>query len=206
MAFCLLVIIWISLPDCNLLAWVGGERPVWRCVGDYRGALCPQRRARVMMCKGNAGKSAEWLWSRHVGAVMGPSQADGSTDYLTLWHTHWLEVWVEAGINLITTWVWWRHCFSLLHAGRLRYRAAAAHSPVISALPEGAKKLENERERGRESDCTERNFLSPVVCVVFTSESYSTHTDIETVVKCRHDVHTTVCRSINHQPFLWKKV
>lgn len=123
--------------------------PVWRCVGDYRGALCPQRRARVMMCKGNAGKSAEWLWSRHVGAVMGPSQADGSADYLTLWHTHWLEVWVEAGINLITTWVWWRHCFSLLHAGGLRYRAAAAHSPVISALPEGAKKA-GEREGARE--------------------------------------------------------
>ena len=24
------------------------------------------------------------FWSRHVRAVMGPSQADGSTDYLTL--------------------------------------------------------------------------------------------------------------------------
>ena len=179
MAFCLLII-WISLLDCNLLAWVGGERPVWRCVGDYRRALCPRRRAQVMMCKGNAGlqegKSAEWLWSRRVGAVMGPSQADGSTDYLILWLLG--GSWNQPDYNLIlmTTLLWTLPscCGSL---------ACSCYRSTWWCYFSFTWNSRNKRERGRESDSTWKKL--PLTCAVFTvfmSGTYSAHTDIKTVV------------------------
>ena len=53
-------------------------------------------------------------------------------------------------------------------------------------------------ERDGEGE-TEQNYSSPVVCNLFMSVTYSTDTDIKTVVKRCCDVCMTDCRSFSGQ-------
>lgn len=62
-------------------------------------------------------------------------------------------------------------------------------SSLLEEQERGKRGREGEKEKERAQ--AKKNCLSPVVCILFSSVTYSTETDIKTVVTCRYDVHKT---------------